>query len=209
MSQRTPSAWRADVDQRVDRGLAQPGRERVELGDVRPRREVRVAAAGDHGVADGEEAAGSRARSSALPWTKYSGCSASHGWSGATWLGTKSTSRRTPRAASAGPGGGQARPGRRSGRRPRSRGCSRPSRSRRRPSRSARAAWKRRHAGSAMSSASRTPAGLRSHTPISHTASTPGGVTESHSPAGHVGQASPAARPARPTSWSQAAVLSS
>ena len=58
------------------------------------------------------------------------------------------------------------------------------------------------------SSASCTPAGLRSHTPISHTASTPGGVTRSHSADGT--SASVAPTPARsPTSWSQAAVLSS
>ncbi len=51
--------------------------------------------------------AGSRARSSAVPDTKYSGCSLVHGWSGATWLGTKSSTRPTPRAASAARGGGQ------------------------------------------------------------------------------------------------------
>ena len=50
-------------------------------------------------------------------------------------------------------------------------------------SRSGSAAWNDA-TWSADSSASCTPAGLRSHTPISHTASTPGGVTWSHSAAG-------------------------
>ena len=44
---------------------------------------------------------GSRCRSSSLPRTKYSGCVAVHGWSGATWFGTKSRISFRPRAASA------------------------------------------------------------------------------------------------------------
>ena len=47
----------ADVDEGVDGGLPEPGSEGVELGDVGPWREVGVAPAGDHGVADGEELA--------------------------------------------------------------------------------------------------------------------------------------------------------
>ena len=53
---------------------------------------------------------GSRARSSALPWTKYSGWSASQGWSGATWFGTKSSRSRTPRVGQRLAGGGQTGP---------------------------------------------------------------------------------------------------
>ena len=44
--------------------------------------------------------AGSRSRSASSPRTKYSGCSSSHGWSGATWLGTKSRISPSPCAAS-------------------------------------------------------------------------------------------------------------
>ena len=59
---------------------------------------------------------------------------------------------------------------------------------------------------SGVSSASRTPAGLRCHTPMSQTASTPVGVTASHSETGT--SASVVAAPRRAlTSWSQAAVL--
>ena len=47
MSQRTPSHCAAMRASSVARRRAQRGRERVELGDVRPRREVRVAAVGE------------------------------------------------------------------------------------------------------------------------------------------------------------------
>ena len=63
-----------------------------------------------------------------------------------------------------------------------------------------------RPARSAELIATRTPALLRFHTPINHTASTPAGVTWSHSESGT--PASVVGRPARAlTSWSQAAVL--
>ena len=73
--------------------------------------------------------------------------------------------------------------------------------------RSASAAWKDAICAG-VSRASCTPAGLRCHTPISQTASTPGGVTSSHSAAGtSPSVATPPAR--RPTSCNHAAVLSS
>src|SRR6478609_1297823 len=50
--------------------------------------------------------AGSAVRSASVPATKISGRSVVQGWSGATWLGTKSRISRMPRAASAARAGG-------------------------------------------------------------------------------------------------------
>ena len=59
MSQRTPSQRSAiDADHGRRRGAAAAGARGVELQHLRPGREVRVAPAGDDGVADGEEAVG-------------------------------------------------------------------------------------------------------------------------------------------------------
>ena len=58
MSQRTPS-HRSAIDATTSAAAARDGRQRrVELQHLGPGREVRVAAAGDDGVADREEAVG-------------------------------------------------------------------------------------------------------------------------------------------------------
>ena len=89
MSQRTPShcsPMSTSVSATASRSA---GEKALSWHDVGPRREVRVAALGDHA---GGRCAGTPpgcwARSSSLPARKQSGRSASHGWSGATWLGT-------------------------------------------------------------------------------------------------------------------------
>ena len=119
----------ADVDERVDRRLREGRGERVELGHVGPRREVRVAAAGDDAPSPtARNALGVRSRSSTVARTKYSGCSASQGWSGATWFGHEVDDEpHAPlgqRRAGARPA--PSRPPNRG--RPRSGGCSTPSR---------------------------------------------------------------------------------
>ena len=148
--------------------------------------------------------AGSRSRSSSLPPTKYSGCADVHGWSGATWFGTKSRISCRPRFSSAlraearpfGPAEAASQPcsrGRSTASRPRRRGVKSGSA---RPKLSSRLVFCERD---------RDPAGLRSQTPISQTASKPSAAIASHSAAGHAGEAdllpqpAPAARRARPT----------
>ena len=140
---------------------------------------------------------GSRARSSSVPATKKSGCSTVHGWSGATWLGTKSRISPIPRSARARRAAARpAGPPRRSSTTysrtqygepttssvPRSGRISRNSAMR---------------SGSAMAIA--VPAGLRRHTPISQTASTPSSVSRSHAAAGTVASwtGPPVVRPRR------------
>ena len=188
MSQRTPSAWSPMSTRVVGRRLAQPGSERVELGDVGPRREERVAAAGDDASPTARNAAGSSARSSPLPCDEVlgmlgraTGDPGRRGWA------------RSRRAA-----GRPARRARRARRRARLRPPKRPvdlvaADAVRRPDdvgvgEVGQGGAERRHLLGRARAPDRTPAGLRSHTPISHTASTPAGVTRSHSSRRHVGE---------------------
>ena len=186
MSQRTPSHWSAiEPSVSIDRA-AQVGRERVQLDDVRPGREVRVAAVREHAAADARRTTPGRARGRRRCRGRSTpGASAVHGWSGATWFGTKSRISPSAALARAPRAPRRARPARRGARRPRSRGCS--TASRRRPrsrSRAARAGSSRR--APSFSSAIAIPAGLRSQTPISQTASKPSAAIASHSRAGHL-----------------------
>ena len=77
MSQRRPSHCEPTSTSMSATALAQPAGERVELHDVRPRREVRVAAAGD----DPSPCATTRGRAPGRLGAamKYSGCDATHG----------------------------------------------------------------------------------------------------------------------------------
>ena len=89
MSQRSPSHW-PPISISVSRDrVAQRGRERVELHDVGPRREVRVAAPGEDAARGAQERL-RVAREVLLGAGQRStrGAPSSHGWSGATWLGT-------------------------------------------------------------------------------------------------------------------------
>ena len=88
MSQRSPSHCAPTSTSVSATALRSPARERVELHDVRPRREVRVAAARDDPARRAHEVAGPLRQLLLRPGMKYSGCDASHGWSGATWFGT-------------------------------------------------------------------------------------------------------------------------
>ena len=84
---------------------------------------------------------GSAARSSAVPWTNSSGWATVHGWSGATWFGTKSSMQAEPTARERVRERQRDRPGRRGAGRRRSRGRSRASR--RRPPGGSRAGLRR------------------------------------------------------------------
>ena len=161
-------ALRGDRAQRLGHGCAQVGRERVQLHDVGPGGEVRVAAVREHAVADARRTTPdpardprrSRARSTrgAPPST---GGRARRG-SARSREATRRRARRAPRARPRAP------PVRRGGHRPCSRGCSKASR--RHPS-SAKSGRARRKLSTrpAFSSAIAIPAGLRSQTPISQT----------------------------------------
>ena len=128
MSQRTPSACSADVEQRVGGGLPQAGRERVELGDVRPRREVGVAATGDDRVADGEEARWIAGEVVGAPLDEVLGVVGEPRVIGSDVVGHEVDQQAHPTLGERGSGGGKAAPAAEARRRPRSGGCSRPSR---------------------------------------------------------------------------------
>ena len=194
MSQRTPSHWVARRPQRRRHGVPQIGRERVELDDVRPRGEVRVRSRRRR-RRPGRTTPG-RARASS-PRTKYSGCSSSHGWSGATWLGTKSDQPEPVRGfASRGERVGASEPLIHdvvpdAVRRPDDVRRREVGRTRRKPSTS-----------DGFVIAIAIPAGLRFQTPISQTASKPSDATASHSASGTLARPTVApvgsARRARP-----------
>ena len=75
MSQRTPSHCVGDRPSVSIDGAAQVGRERVQLHDVGPGREVRVAAVGEHAARRPARTRPGRARGRPRsPRTKYSGC---------------------------------------------------------------------------------------------------------------------------------------
>ena len=165
-----------DVDQRVGRGLAQAGRERVELGDVRPRREVRVAAAGDDGVADREEARRLAGEVVGGALDEVLGMVDEPGVVGGDVVGHEVDEQPHPALGQRGPGRGQAVAAAEAGvdlvaadavGRADDVGVGE----------IGERGVERRHLVGGSRGPGRTPAGLRSQTPISHTASTPGGVT--------------------------------
>ena len=170
MSQRSPSHCAADVDQHVGDRAAQPGVERVELHHVRPRREVRVAAAGDavDPVLVGDEELGVRLHPRVV---------------GRDVVGHVVEDQPEPRGRPVARARARGRCGRRSARRPRSAARSRASRSRR-PGRRSGSATRKLSASAGSARAISSPAGERSHTPISHTASTPSAARPSHARAG-------------------------
>ena len=143
MSQRTPSHCAPTSISSLGDRVAQRGRERVELDDVRPRREVRDRGRGRRSRRPSRRnAAGSRARSSSVPADEVArGAPSSHGMVGRDVVGHVVEDQPEPargelaRAA-------RAPPGRRSARRRRSRARSTASRSRRRRRRSGSAARK-------------------------------------------------------------------
>ena len=124
IEQTTPSQRVATSRERLGHRPRHLGMAVVELGGIRPRREVRVATVGDPVApigADLEEFVGDRRRAAAASaWTYQSGCRRTHGCSDEVWFGTKSRIR--PRPASA--RRARSRPAR-----PRRRGC-RPARRR-------------------------------------------------------------------------------
>ena len=184
MSQRMPSHWSAMLDSVCDGRVAQLRGERVELDDIGPRREVRVAPVREEsGHRWPARRSGSATRSSGTaPHEQFR--------SGRDpWVIGRDVIRhvvedqphapvreRRPRRRQ--PGGGH-----RTTRRRRSVARSTANRARRSRSRSGSAARKE-SISCALDRAMRRPAGLRSHTPISQTASTPGGVTAAQSSAG-------------------------
>ena len=172
MSQRTPSHWSAIATSVSTAAARSVGRERVRAARRRARR-------GSTGRGRWRAPGRRRARTSAgrargrrrVPARSTPGASTVHGWSGATWFGHEvedqpaARGRRAPRARRPGPAA------RRGARRRRSRGCSTASRRRRRARGRAGRARKLRHELVGSASAIAIPAGLRSHTPISQTAS--------------------------------------
>ena len=117
------------------------------------------------------------------PRTKYSGCAAVHGWSGATWFGTKSRISPSPRSASAARAAARpAGPPRCGVDRVVADAVRRADDVRRREV--GQRAPEALDAGPRSRSAIAIPAGLRSQTPISQTASKPSAAIASHSPPG-------------------------
>ena len=204
MSQRTPSHCVGDRPQRLDDGRPQVGREGVQLHDVGPGGEVRVAAVGEDAAADPDER-GRVAREIVLAAARRSTRDAPPSTDGRARRGSaRSRGSARARARRAPPARRRGRPARPGAHRPRSRGCSTASRPRpRRRSRAARAG--RTRSSPSFSSAIAIPAGLRSQTPISQTASKPSAAIASHSLAGTLAEVDRAsrrggsARRARPT----------
>ena len=121
----------ADVDERVDGGLSEPGGEGVELGDVGPWREVGVAPAGDHGVADGEELVGCSRQVVGVAEDEVLGMGGQPGVVGGDVVGNEVDDEPGASCGECLAGRQRGRRVRRSGRRRRSGGCSRRTRSRR------------------------------------------------------------------------------
>ena len=108
MSQRTPSHWSA-IRRSVSITAARSAGEKASSWTTSGH-------AGKYGSrplastlpATSTNDAGSSRRSSAVPWTKRSGCVVVHGWSGATWFGTKSRIRPKPSPGERDPRRGEA-----------------------------------------------------------------------------------------------------
>ena len=203
MSQRTPSHWSAIARSVATTAAPQLRGERVQLHDVGPGREVGVAAVGEHPSVPTNEPGRPRSLGAARSTPGARQSTGGQGRRGSA-RSRGSARARAPRAPTE---RRRARPGRRGSRRPRSRGCS--TASRRRPPAGSRAAPRRNEATSpSFSSAIAIPAGLRSQTPISQTASKPRAARASHSAAGT--SPSPTGPPARAlSSPSHTHVLSS
>ena len=133
MSQRTPSHCVGDRAERVDHRAAQVGRERVQLHDVGPGREVRVAAVREHAVADLHERGRVALEVVVAPADEVLGVRLRPRVVGRDVVRhevedqLQAALARAPRAPPRGP------PARRGARRPCSRGCSTASRPRPRP----------------------------------------------------------------------------
>ena len=158
-------ALRGDRPQRLDHGAAQIRREGVQLHDVRPGREVRVAAVGEDAAADPDER-GRVAREVVLvAGDEVLGVRrASTGGRAQRGSARSRGSAASPRSRERRARGREARPGRRGARRPCSRGCS--TASRRRPrvgSRAARAGSSR--SGPRSRARSRSPPGCAPRRP--------------------------------------------
>ena len=182
MSQRTPSQRSAIAATRGGGGLPQGRQRRVELQHLGPRREVRVAATGDDRIADGEEAAGrGRGRRPCRARTTPGARRPTGGRGRRGWARSRGSGRRPVAASAARAAASPASP---------------PSvvvddvvadAVRRADDVGIGEVGQRRAlaAGSCGSvRAIAAPAGLRAHTPISQTASTPAPATSSHTSSG-------------------------